>query len=49
MGNIITTSQEVFGLNAAILEKKKETKKKIVVPQNYILRGKGLYPFVKRM
>jgi hypothetical protein len=51
MGNIITgTSQHVFGLDK-ILHKAAEPKtpKKIIRPQKYIVKGKSLYAFVKRV
>ena len=52
MGNIITnTSRDIFGLNTATLGKKSAEKRerKMVVPFKSIVRGKGLYTFVKRM
>jgi hypothetical protein len=51
MGNIITSSREMLGLSVASLGKKKEEKseKRIVIPHKYMIRGKGLYSFVRRM
>ena len=48
MGNIITfTSQEVFGLDHKVLANKKE-RKKIFVPATSIIRGRGLYSFIRK-
>jgi len=46
MGNIITfTSREIFGLDKLLV---KPIEKKSFVPQKNIVRGKGLYAFIRR-
>lgn len=47
MGNIITfTSREIYGLDKILV---KPIEKKRLVPQKYIVRGKGLYSLVSRI
>jgi hypothetical protein len=50
MGNIIKiTSRDIFGLDKILHKPEKKEKKMIIPKKSVILRGKGLYAFVKKL